>query len=424
MKKWIVRLLMSLGILAGSVQLAFAGTDLSISCPSIGVCTITPSGTPLFNESGWYPGATVTQRFTFTNSSSQAGFAAIQVNNYSDVNNLGQVVTIEIRRGSPVGPLIYGGVTMHQFRDDGYFTIDTLTSGQTTDYYLTATMPVTAGNQYQNSSLIFDLKAGLEITPIVPPSGAGSGTGTVLGSTTQAQPPVCNAQAPTGSPAVSITNIGTNTVSLSWTSVSPITHYALIFTRNSDGAQYGSTNIGSGTSYTINGISGGAGYTFEVFGVNDCAPGPRGRAVSGIIPGPVLTTRPTGPGGEVLGATTASPLPSPSISPTAGQVLGATSSCLNWKIYLPLIILLVQFLLLLILELLRKHEVSLRKWLIAAVITILSIVIFYWLRQCDCYAQSIWAWFCKWYWVVAILLTLVMRVFGYAFIEEVEEVKT
>jgi hypothetical protein len=422
MKKLLTALAISLGLLAATVPSAFAGTDLTVSCPNIGVCSVSPVSTPLFDEAGWYPSASVTQRLRVTNTSSQNGFVGVEVANYSETKNLGEIVEIEIHEGSPVGPLIYTGVTVHGFRDDGYFTIDGINSGQTIDYYFIATMPVTAGNQYQDSELIFDLNTGLEIAPIAPPSGAGDGTGTVLGTST-AQPPVCNAQPPSGAPSVTITNIGVNTVSLSWTPVSPVTHYALIFTRNSDGAQYGSTNIGNVTSYTINGVSGGAGYTFQIFGVNDCAPGSRGTAVSGIIPGPVLAARPTGPGGEVLGVEEdLEASPSPVASPTsAGLVAGATTQCVQWRYYIPLIFLLVQFLLILLIEYMRRHDGSILKLFLVVGVTLLSIGLFYWLRECDCYSHTFWSWLCKWYWLVSLLLTGLLRLISYAFIEDIED---
>lgn len=171
-------------------------------------------------------------------------------------------------------------------------------------------------------------------TPVVSPttaasSSSGGGTGPVANN---AVPPVCSATAPSGAPSVSIINTGVNTVTLSWTGVSPVTHYGLYFRRNSDGAEYGATNIGNVNTYTTTNLSGGgASYTYEVFGVNDCAPGPRGQALSGEVGGALLTGRPTGDGGQVLGETTESPTPSPSPSaspsPDASgspEVLGGT----------------------------------------------------------------------------------------------------
>jgi hypothetical protein len=407
---------------------AHAGTDLTVNCPAIGTCSITPPGTPLYNESGWVPGSSVIQRLRITNSAAQTGFAGIQVQNYSEILNLGQVISIEIRRGSAVGPVIYTASNLHIFRDDGYFTIDTLTSGQTQDYYFIATMDPAAGNEYQASQVKFDLKAGLEITPIVPPSGGGNGSGGEVAGTSTAQPPVCNDQAPSSAPSVTITSVGTNTVSLSWTAVSPVTHYGIFFTRNSDGAQYGAPNIGNVTSYTINNLSGGANYSFQVFGVNGCAPGPRsGTAVTSRVPGSFIAARPIGSGGEVLGATTASPspTPSPSPSPIVGQVEGAsTDICFNWKKYVPWILLVIQFIIILGVEYRYRYSSSRNKHIVAVIVTALSIFIFYILRDCPCYGEWNWlAWLCKWYWLVSILLTLLIKGFSYAFLDESSEMR-
>jgi hypothetical protein len=420
MKQWLLAFTIALGLFGATTQSVLAGTDLTVSCPNIGVCAVSPVNTPLFDEAGWYPSATVTQMLRVTNTSTQDGFVGIEVTNYSETKNLGDIVEIEIHEGSPAGPLIYAGVDVHGFRDDGYFTIDGINDGQTIDYYITATMPVTAGNQYQGSQLIFDLNTGLEIAPIPPTSGGGNGSGEVLGTTTQAGPPVCNAQAPTGGPSVSILSSGTNTVTIGWTAVSPVTHYALIFTNNSTGAQHGSSNVGNTTQYTITNLSGGTSYSFEIFGVNDCAPGPRGSITTGTIAGAVLTTPPLGPGGEVLGVDT-EPTPSPTaLEQAQGLVAGAMTQCVQWKYYLPLIFLLVQMLLILMIEYIKRTDGSMLKLFLVIGTTLLSIALFYWLRQCDCYSASLWSWLCKWYWVVALALTAVLRLFSYTFVEEIE----
>ncbi len=423
-KSLIISLLFLLTLVA--VPPVFAGTDLTIVCPNTGTCSISPTSTPLFNEVGWVPGSTVTQYIKMTNNTSQNGYSAIQVLNYEELKNLGEIVQIDIREGSPVGPVLYGGVTLHQFRDDGYFTFDAITAGQTVDYFLTAVMPYSAGNEYQAARVEFDLKMGLELVPIPPTSGGGDGGGgSVAGTSTSiASPPRCDASAPTTAPNVTITNVGTNTVSLSWTPVSPVTHYGITFTRTSDGAQYGSTNIGNVTSYTVTNLSGGANYTFQVFGVNDCAPGPlSNNAATGIVPGPFIASRPTGPGGEVLGVTTASPTPAASPG-TQGEVKGAetAASCVQWRLYIPWILLIMQFFFILASEYYFRKDHRWTKHYLAIGITLASIFIFYLIRECQCYAgQSFLAWLCKWYWLVALLLTGLVKAVSYAFIEEVQD---
>ncbi|MEO8582064.1 MAG: fibronectin type III domain-containing protein [Patescibacteria group bacterium] len=101
---------------------------------------------------------------------------------------------------------------------------------------------------------------------------------------------VCTANPPKDAPAVVISSYGTNSVTLNWTPVDPVTHYVLYFKRNSDGAQYGVPKIDKTTSYTVNNLSGQESYTFELFGVNDCAPGPRGTVVSEKIDGNTISS--------------------------------------------------------------------------------------------------------------------------------------
>ena len=416
-----------------------AGTDLSVNCTAIGSCTITPAATPLYNESGWAPGSTVTQKVTVTNSSAQSGFTAVQAANYSDTQNLGHIISLQIRQDTPTGTLLYSATSLFTFNSDGYFTLGPINSGQTINYYFIATMSTAADNQYQGGQVKFDLVSGLELTPIAPPSGGGNGNGgsggggggSVNGATTVASPPVCSDPVPNGAPVVTIVGQGVNTVTLSWTSVSPVTHYGLFFQRVSDGAQYGAPDIGNVTTYTITNLSGGAAYTFQVFGVNGCMPGPRSaNATTQQIAGGFIATRPLGNGGQVLGASTSpTPSPSPSVTPSpsptpdAGQVKGATTTpCTNWLAYVPWILLIFQFILVFAVQVSRRKKKGWGKHLLSAIFTVLSIVLFYLLRVCPCLTGWTWlGWLCKWYWLVAILLTLLILLFCRLFISSKTE---
>jgi len=408
---------------------ASASTDLTITCTGPGSCSVSPAATPLVNEAGWFPGSEVTQRFTMNNNTPNNSFVGIEVYDYSELRDLGEVIMIEIRQNSAVGPLVYDSVTLHEFRDDGYFTIDSLNAGSSRGYYLTARMLESAGNQYQGGEAVFSLRFGLELLPIPPTSGGGDGSGTpgsVLGATSPASAPVCTDNPPSSAPIVTITNVGINTVSLSWTSVAPLTHYGIAFTRTSDGAQYGSTNIGNVNSYTVTNLSGGSNYTFQVFGVNNCAPGPfSGNTATGIVAGPIIDTRPVGPAGEVLGDQDEQEVveqPAAEIKP--GLVAGAIDDiCRDWKKFIPWIILVAQAIVVILVEYLFRRDHSISKYILITLTTIVSIVLFYWLRDCDCYGQIFWllGLLCRWYWVVAIFVTLIERLISYAFIEEVKE---
>lgn len=404
-----------------SVTPAWAGTNLTVNCGSGGSCSISPASTPLFNEGGWLPGTHQTQYLRITNNSGTNAWVAIDAESYSETNAVGQVISLEIRRGSASGPVIYSVPNLHVFNADGYFTFDTLSTGQTTDYFVTASMLPSAGNQYQNSQVGFDLRLGLELTSQPPTSGGGDGGGGEVSGTSAASAPVCTATPPSPAPALSVVTTGDNTVSLSWTAVSPVTHYALAFT-SSGGAQYGSPNVGNVTTYTVSNLSGGDTYTFEVFGVNDCAPGPRSSQTSPTVSGPVVTGNPVGPGGEVLGVEEGSEGTTEAGEENGrlGEVAGTLSeACAQWGFYLPWILLVVQLLVILLAETYFRHSHAWTKHFVTIGVTLVSIALFYWLRTCDCYAaRSFLSWLCQWYWVVALLVAGLGRGISYAFIED------
>jgi hypothetical protein len=260
-------------------------------------------------------------------------------------------------------------------------------------------------------------------------SSGSSGGSNNSGSTTPATPPVCSATAPTAVSNLRITNQGTNSVTLAWNAASPTSHYALIFTRVSDGEQYGASNIGNTTSYTINGISGQAQYRFEVFGVNDCQPGDRATITSTTIAGPVLATRPTGNGGQVLGATTdaefaeeiaateeeptPSPKPSPKVAVAAPQVLGATTEiCTQGSPWLPIIFLVAQLIFLATIEYVYRTDKGYTRYALAAGITVASIGLFYLLGGCACDPASWQGMLCQWFWIPAVLVGVLTRLVG------------
>lgn len=109
-------------------------------------------------------------------------------------------------------------------------------------------------------------------TPTSPPPGGGapSGEGGVGGAT----PYHCGAAVPLESPTLtSVTPVGGGQMSLAWTPVSPVTHYALVYGPSSGNYLYGVANTGNVTSFTVGGLDPGENYCFAVRGVNDCAPG-------------------------------------------------------------------------------------------------------------------------------------------------------
>jgi hypothetical protein len=257
-------------------------------------------------------------------------------------------------------------------------------------------------------------------------------------NTTPAAPPVCSAETPSGVTGLSIISQGANSVTLSWSAANPATHYALIFTRNSDGAQYGAANIGNTTSYTIQGISGQASYTFEVFAVHDCQPGDRASVTSPTFAGPVLSARPVGDGGQVLGATTTKalesevsesdekPKPSPSPSPVATAVpaapavLGATDSvfevCRHAAGWLPILLLVGLAVVMLIIEYVYRKDRTKKRWYLAGLASIITILAFYILNKCSCATNVPPDVMCYWFWLLALIVGIATRMLGMQFI--------
>lgn len=116
-----------------------------------------------------------------------------------------------------------------------------------------------------------------------------------------ASPLDCTDTKPTAAPGnLHIIDSTLNTVTLAWNAVEPATHYALIFTRDADGEQYGSSNIGNITQYTITNLSGTDSYSFELMAINGCMPGDRAKVLA-TVTGPGLDSRPQGEDGQVLG---------------------------------------------------------------------------------------------------------------------------
>lgn len=427
----------------GATQVVHAGTNLVVTCANQGPCTVLPAATPLFYETNLIPGQTRAQTLTVINlDSDDTCQLGLTIPSYAKPG--GQAVDLEsqlfasIHSGATTyfGSFAAGEAQPGVTYQDLYIThqlvplgLGTIAPGSNRVYNWTATFNSGAGNEYQGVESVFDFQLALSCTggPTPPPGGStgpSSPSGT-SGSTSPASPPVCNATSPSTVTGLQITAVGSNTVSLSWNPASPVTHYAVTFTRTSDGAQYGSPNIGNVTSYTVTNLSGGANYSFQVFAVNECKPGERSAVAStGVVPGPFIGGRPTGPSGEVLGEQVE--VATPSSTPT-GQVAGLTDEttpCASWRVYLPLVLLIMQLLFVLLTEYYFRRDEGWTKHFLTIGITIVSIVLFYLLRECACLFSNFWlTWLCKWYWLVALLLTGVVRAIGYAFIEEIEDKK-
>lgn len=437
MRMGIVALLIILGGLWGKQQV-LASPDLTVTCQDSGDCSINPDNTPLFDEGSWYPGASQAKVVRIHNDTSEGSLVAIELQNYSDSNDLGGVIDLQIHRGDSDGPLVYGPISLQDLNTNGYADFDDLSAGETQDYFMLVAMRTTAGNAYQNSFIRFDLNIGHELVDDEGDVGDDVGTdspdnGTVAGTTTTttttaASPPECTATPPSSAPALSLVGTTPNTVSLSWTAVSPVTHYALVFERVSDGAMYGSTDIGNVTEYVVSNLSGGENYIFRIQGVNDCAPGPWSNDVaSGLVAGPVITTPPTGPTGEVLGVDDPDEDREDDRDPSeleaglvAGQVEGVfDDQCTATVWWLLILILVAQLLGLLLLEWWWREQPGKTKLMVGLIITASAVALLWLWRDCDCYAVGSWlVWLCEWFWLVAVGIAGLTRLVGYGLFED------
>lgn len=129
-----------------------------------------------------------------------------------------------------------------------------------------------------------------EPTPTTPPSAGGPGE---PGPPAPPGPPVCGVPAPPAPILLSVTPSGAGQADLSWTAVTPVTHYSISYGLSSGNYIYGVDNTGNVTFFSVGGLDPARDYCFAVRAVNDCAPSELSNEIC------------TGVGaGQVLGVTT------------------------------------------------------------------------------------------------------------------------
>ncbi len=313
--------------------------DFEITCDSNGCFGATDAIFP--SSQIWFPGKSLTKSIRVVNNGGNTLTVSNKASNLSISKSLDTVLNLKIDR-------LLGGASLFQNSLSSFYAasgvdLSTIGANSSDEYLYTVSMNTEAGNELQNASTKFDLQ--INFAGGAPDGGPGTGGSSSSNNTSS----TCSATTPAALQNLRVTGYSANTVSLSWDSTSPTTHYALIFTRLSDGAKYGSTNIGNGNSYTINNISGGNEYEFEVFGVNDCAPGASDKVVR-TITGAITSGRPTGVSGEVLGdnvATGSGRVISELPTPPSPEVLSASNSICNepnWKTLFMVVIVLMPIL--------------------------------------------------------------------------------
>lgn len=388
-----------------------AGSDLGVNCSSTD-CVIDASS-PLFAESGMYPGQSVTQRVRVQNTQPVDIAVTFRAVNDPAVTapDFPAVLDLAIREGSATGPVVVPEQTLRALFDTtAPVTLGSVPAGETRDFFWTITFQQSAGNEYQNRSTAFDLDLDFSSSLTLEPSPTSSApviqtsasTGTVQGASTAS---VCSASVPNGTPVLILTDADSSdgAVSLSWSSVSPVTGYAINFGLVSGQYLYGTT-VGVQTTYTVSGLQPGGQYFFQVIPLNDCAPGARSNEVStvGLLVTPETLTPPDGFTQEdVLGEQTTIPADVAENSADLGQVLGESAPCSVWKEYLPLILLAVLTVLIAAEQLILRQQAGSVRTIAVLLTTILTIILFEILKDCNCSIVSILSILCRWFWLVA-----------------------
>lgn len=267
----------------------FASQDLSVSCTS-SECNISPENVAMFNESNWVPGQSVSKVIDARNKTKEDALFAIE-GEFEGSGRLSDALLISIKENIPNGKTIYEQTSLTSFVSNGFIPLTHIKKNGSEEYLVTVTFDPLAGNEFQGTDTQFSLTLGFGLVPEKKTDEVklnDSAQKNEMESVKQ-----CSAVSPSTAPVVSFASHSPNTVLLSWTSVSPVTHYVVSFRRQSDGAEYGSPNVGNVTSYTITNIPGDVSYSFSVFGVNDCMPGERG-STSGIPLGTLVLGKPEG----------------------------------------------------------------------------------------------------------------------------------
>lgn len=369
--------------------------DLNVTC-SPGNCNSTGDD-PLFQETNILPGWQLTKTITATNSYAEMRQFALELYDYQNNDSLGDVIQLNIKESGSATNLFSGSLT--NFNNTGYLLLTNINSGLSKDYDLTAIFPTWVGNNFQAKIVIFNLRLGFDM--LIPTDNGDNGDGG----------DECNDPPPGGPPILLSAVPGTNTVTLTWSPApDPVTYYLVAYGTSPGVYQYGNPNVGdhNTTSYTVYGLSGDQTYYFAVRAGNGCMPGPFSNELSTTPLGIFISGPALGFEEGILGAAdeeTPPPTPTPS-----GETKGVTEECITERPYLPWLLLILQAVTLLLIEFFSDKNQIKRKRILATLVTLIPIILFYLLRDCHCYSIGTFlAWLCKWYWLVAILLTLILR---------------
>lgn len=386
---------------------AIAAPALTVTCDGTpGGCASNPLNGAIFNETNILPIDTFEKELKAINTSADNLNFAVEVVDPFILNEnvLSDVITITIQEIESAS-VKYGPKTITQWKNDGFILLSNIPAGSERNYLFTAAF-ANVGNYYQGKTLRFDLRLGFDALP--PPAGGPTPTSTpgptsppTGGPGPTSTPAPCSATAPTSAPSLAAYQSSPNSVVLTWTAVSPVTHYMIEYGITPGVYIYGAANVGNTTSFVVSGLSGGTTYYFRVAGVNNCMPGPWSNEASagaiggGLPPGPAA-------GFSVLGAITGEPLES---TPTpAGEELGAMFGAACSDPYYPWWLPLLAEAIILILYFWAIWKNSQQTyWILIPLIVAIIAQIIHEILRCNC-ATGKW---CPWFWLFNLIILII-----------------
>lgn len=130
---------------------------------AIGDLTVSWETDPLFNETNIAPGFSQTKNVNVSNGAISARPVGVRGILNSDTGNLASVMNIEIKEGAAMR---YSNTLAQFFAEsagiDGIF-LSNLSAGNNTNYSFIITFDSSAGNEFQNQTIIFDLQIGISV---------------------------------------------------------------------------------------------------------------------------------------------------------------------------------------------------------------------------------------------------------------------
>lgn len=174
MKKYKSRYLRITLLIVAIIAAVFANGgwrfSLNKTAYAVGDLTIdwgVPSGDPIFIVDDLAPGNCETRSVNVLNSSIVAREVGVRGIKTDENTALGSVLEIKIDRTTAPTATPYGPQTLDEFFSDSAsanaITLGTQNPSEAVDYDFTVCFPETAGNDFQNASVVFDLSIGVVV---------------------------------------------------------------------------------------------------------------------------------------------------------------------------------------------------------------------------------------------------------------------